>query len=197
MMQDMHVLAAGPLDHLGVATREDDNTRLRDCSHQARVGFRGRHVAWYLQQQGFTLPDRPNQALWQADGSLVARLSQTEYLLLSSSPASQQRIQQLEQTWQMSELACYLLPRQDTHAWLALRGAHLAEIMAKLCAVDLSAAPFAAGAIAQTSVARANALVINASQQQDAQFWLLVDFSMAHYFWDVLQDASAEFATAH
>ena len=196
MMQNMHVLAAGPLDHLDVTVMKNGNSTLRDCSHLARVGFRGRHVAGYLQQRGFTLPEQPNQALWQADGTLVARLSQNEYLLMSSSAASRQRIQQLEQSWQLSELACYLLPRQDTHAWLSLHGTHLAEIMAKLCAVDLSAEPFAAGAIAQTSVARANALVINASQEEEAQFWLLVDFSMANYFWDVLLDASAEFAAA-
>ncbi|MBK5016697.1 sarcosine oxidase subunit gamma [Pantoea sp. S62] len=193
MMQNMHALAAGPLDHHDNIF-ENGNVALQDASHHARVGFRGRHAAWYLQQRGFELPDQPNQARWQSDGSLVARLSQTEYLLLAASDESQSRIQQEESDWQMSELSCYALPRQDTYAWLMLSGTILPKMMAKLCAVDLSARNFAAGAIAQTSVARANAIVINASRGETVQFWLLVDYSMAVYFWDVLLDATTEFS---
>lgn len=195
MVKNMHFLAAGPLDHRDT-TFDNGKVALHDASHLARVGFRGRHAAWYLLQRGFTLPDEPNQACWQSDGSLVARLSQTEYLLLAASPESQARIQQEEQRWQISELSCFALPRQDTHAWLTLQGDMLAEVMAKLCAVDLAAPHFVTGAIAQTSVARANAIVINASQSDNLQFWLLMDYSMADYFWDVLCDACAEFAIA-
>ncbi|WP_414057500.1 sarcosine oxidase subunit gamma [Pantoea dispersa] len=195
MMQNTHVLAAGPLDHQD-STLDNGQVTLQDTSRLSRVGFRGRHAVWYLQQRGFSLPDQPNQACWQSDGSLVARLSQTEYLLLAASPESQLRIQHEEQQWQMSELSCFVLPRQDTHAWLMLNGTVLSEVMAKLCAVDLSPQHFTAGAIAQTSVARANAIVINASQGENAQFWLLMDYSMAPYFWSVLRDASAEFAMA-
>lgn len=195
MMQNMHVLAAGPLDDKNTSF---DNGRvvLSDFSLLPRVGFRGRHAAWYLQDRGYELPDQPNQACWQSDGSLVARLSQTEYLLLAASTQSRPRIQQEELQWQMSELSCFSLPRQDTHAWLRLKGAVLAEMMSKLCAVDFDAPQFAAGAVAQTSVARANAMVINASQNGETEFWLLMDNSLAAYFWDVLCDASTEFAIA-
>ncbi|MGK3115231.1 sarcosine oxidase subunit gamma [Candidatus Pantoea formicae] len=193
MMQNMHVLAAGPLDHLEAASIDNGAIALHDCSHQARVGFRGRHAAWYLQQRGFVLPDQPNQCCWQSDGSLVARLSQTEFLILAADNAPS-RIQHEEQSWQMNELSCFMLPRQDTHAWLVISGDQQAAMMAKLCAVDLSSDKFLPGAVAQTSVARANALIINASLPDNEQFWLLVDYSMAAYFWDVLLDAMAEFA---
>ncbi|WP_380178476.1 sarcosine oxidase subunit gamma family protein [Kalamiella sp. sgz302252] len=190
--------AASPLAHLTSALTAGAANRpaFSDLSNCTRVGFRGRHAAWYLQQQGFVLPDRPNQACWQNDGSLVARLSMTEYLLLAEPPQAQERLRKLERQWQPGELACYLLPRQDTHAWLTLRGEAWAEAMAKLCAVDLSAAAFPAGSIAQTSVARASAIVINAATQDKAQFWLLVDYSMAAYYWTVLQDAIDEFGGA-
>ena len=193
MMQNLHVLAAGPLDHQNTSF-DNGGVVLSDSSHFSRVGFRGRHAAWYLQQRGYELPAQPNQACWQIDGSLVARLSQTEYLLLAASAESQPRIEQEELQWQMNELSCFALPRQDTHAWLRLKGEILPEMMAKLCAVDLAASQFVAGAVAQTSVARANALVINASRDGETEFWLLMDCSLAVYLWGVLCDAGTEFA---
>ena len=193
MMQNLHVLAAGPLDHKNTSF-DNGGVVLSDCSHSPRVGFRGRQADGYLQQRGYELPAQPNQACWQSDGSLVARLSQTEYLLLAASTESQPRIQQEELQWQMTELSSFALPRQDTHAWLCLKGEVLAEMMAKLCAVDLSASQFVAGAVAQTSVARASALVINASRAGKTEFWLLMDYSLAAYFWGVLSDAATEFA---
>ena len=57
---------------------------LLDLSNLPRVGFRGVASAACLQAQGFVLPGAPNQALAQADGSAVLRLSQNEYLLLGS-----------------------------------------------------------------------------------------------------------------
>lgn len=193
MMQTLQALAAGPLDHLpthGLAAAAG----IADLSALARVGFRGRHAADVLQRQGYQLPDRPNQACWQVDGTLVARLSQTEYLLLATGQEAGKRLHEQEQTWRLSERACYLLPRQDTHAWIGLQGGHLPEMMARLCAVDLSPQAFAPGSIAQTSVARATAIVINASRDDDIRFWLLVDYSLAAWYWDVLQDTAAEFA---
>lgn len=65
--------------------------------------------------------------------------------------------------------------------------------MAKLCAVDLSAEAFAAGQIAQTSVARINAVVMNVSDAQARKFNLLCDRASALYLWNVLLDAIAEF----
>ncbi|GAA0479170.1 MULTISPECIES: sarcosine oxidase subunit gamma family protein [Tatumella] len=193
MMQTIQAIAAGPLDHLvqegGYLTAGID-----DFSHYSRAGFRGRHADYYLKQRGFTLPDTANQAVWQDDGCLVARLSPTEYLLLSSDQQSSQRIAHQAQTWVLSELSCYLLPRQDTHACIALSGSFLPEMMAKLCAVDLSRDNFPAGAVVQTSVARASAIVINVTRSELPQFWLLTDTSMAAYFRDVLTDAVSEFS---
>jgi len=196
MMQRVELpQAASPLAHLTttLAASAAEGPNFSDLSCSARVGFRGRHAADYLQQQGFTLPERPNQACWQDDGSLVARLSKAEYLLLATPPQAQARLWKLEKQWRLSEQACYLLPRRDTHAWLALRGEEWIRGMAKLCAVDLSARAFPAGSIAQTIVARASAMVINASTPEKPSFWLMVDASTAACYWPVLQDAIDEF----
>jgi len=65
--------------------------------------------------------------------------------------------------------------------------------MAKLCGVDLQQQAFTVGQVAQTSVARINAIVINVSDAQTQKFNLLCDRAAALYLWDVLIDAIDEF----
>ncbi len=166
---------------------------LADLSPLARAGFRGRDAAQYLVSREFRLPEAPNRAVHQADGSLAVRLSATEYLLLGGLADDGERIAREEASWRMDERACYLLPRQDTHAWLALTGRHAGEVMAKLCAVDLSGKAFPDGRVAQTSVARVNAIVVNAGHGDLPCFHLLVDSALACYFWPALLDAMQEF----
>ncbi|WP_278348712.1 MULTISPECIES: sarcosine oxidase subunit gamma [Stutzerimonas] len=167
---------------------------LVDLTNLARVGFRGTDAADYLQHRNYRLPEAPNRALAQLDGSLVARLSQTEYLLLGSLHDGGSRIQAEENRWALGAKALYLLPRQDSHAWLLLSGEHASQVMAKLCGVDLRAESFAEGAVAQTSAARINVIVINAPIDGLPGYHILCDRSSVSYFWDVLLDAMSEFA---
>lgn len=166
---------------------------IADLTHLPRVGFRGIDSAAYLIQAGYQLPDRTNTLLKQNDGSTVARLSATEYLLLGAWSDFGESITQLERNWSMSEQVNYLLPRQDSHAWIQLTGSSIALVMAKLCAVDLSAEAFNVGHIAQTSVARINVIVMNVSDAQAPKFNILCDRAASLYLWHVLLDAIAEF----
>lgn len=166
---------------------------LIDLTDLPRVGFRGLDAAAWLQQRGYELPQAPNQALFLADGGMVARLSQTEYLLLGSLSDRGERIAAEEAGWQLSAQRNYLLPRQDSHAWLQLSGRHVAEVMAKLCGVDLRSAAFPVGSVAQTSVARLNCIVINAGSADLARFHILCDRASLGYFQSALLDAMGEF----
>jgi sarcosine oxidase subunit gamma len=166
---------------------------LTDLTDLPRVGFRGAQSAAYLQGRDFVLPDAPNRAVPQADGSQVARLSQTEYLLLGSPADLGQRIADEEARWELDHQANYLLPRQDSHACFQLSGEHLANVMAKLCGVDLSPLAFGPGAVAQTSAARINVIVINSSTAQQASFHILCDRASKTYFREAMLDALQEF----
>ncbi|THG83463.1 sarcosine oxidase [Pseudomonas sp. A-1] len=166
---------------------------LLDLTNLARVGFRGAAAAEYLTVRGYALPEAPNRALTQADGSHVARLSQTEYLLLGSLRDAGARIAAEEAAWQFGAAANYLLPRQDSHAWLLLTGEHIAAVMAKLCGVDLRAEAFPVGAVAQTSAARINVIVANLPEGELPCLQILCDRASASYFWDALLDAMDEF----
>jgi len=177
---------------------QDEGAQLQRCAlidltNLARVGFRGAQAAEYLSSKGYRLPEAPNRALTQSDGSHVARLSQTEYLLLGSLRDAGARIQQEEAAWQLGEQANYLLPRQDSHAWLLLTGAHSAAVMAKLCGVDLRPQAFGPGAVAQTSAARINVIVINLGFDDLPCFQILCDRASAGYFWEAVLDAMDEF----
>jgi sarcosine oxidase subunit gamma len=170
---------------------------LTDLTDLPRVGFRGAHSAEYLRSRGFALPDAPNRAVTQADGSLVARLSQSEYLLLGSPEDQGQRLADEEARWELDHQANYLLPRQDSHAWFQLTGDKPSEVMAKLCGVDLSPQAFSPGAVAQTSAARINVIVINAGNARPASLHILCDRASQAYFQEALLDAMEEFKARH
>ncbi|MFP6847454.1 MAG: sarcosine oxidase [Pseudomonas sp.] len=167
---------------------------LLDLSNLARVGFRGAAAAAYLEAHGYELPKAANLAVSQADGGHVLRLSQTEYLLLGSLLDAGARISQDEAAWVPDDSANYLLPRQDSHAWLLLSGQESAAVMAKLCGVDLRPESFPAGSVAQTSAARINVIIANLPQAELPCLHILCDRASAHYLWGALLDAMEEFA---
>ncbi|MCE7763161.1 sarcosine oxidase [Pseudomonas putida] len=166
---------------------------LADLTDVARVGFRGGDSAAYLQQRGYRLPQQPNQAVLQNDGGWVARLSQTEYLLLGSLADEGARVAAAEAEWVQDAQRNYLLPRQDSHAWLQLSGVHGSAVMAKLCGVDLRAEAFAVGAVAQTSAARINVIVVNVGSDERPALQLLFDRASLAYLRDAMLDAMDEF----
>lgn len=170
-----------------------EHCALIDLTHLSRVGFRGQESADYLKAFGFKLPDLPNFSVQQDDGTRVARLSATEYLILGSLDDFGESVAQLEARWTMTDQQNFLLPRQDSHAWLQLTGRHIAQVMAKLCAVDLNAASFLPGHVVQTSIARINAIIVNVSDEDAPKFNLLYDRAAAVYLWEVLVDAMGEF----
>ena len=166
---------------------------LIDLTDTPRVGFRGAQSGEYLTGRGFELPEVPNRAVVQKDGSIVARLSQTEYLVLGSASDDGQRIADEEASWELDDRANYMLPRQDSHGWIQLKGTKIDQVMAKLCGVDLRASTFKVGYVAQTSAARINVIVISSAHEEVPCFDLLFDRASLEYFSDAIVDAMVEF----
>ncbi|WP_434772336.1 sarcosine oxidase subunit gamma [Pseudomonas entomophila] len=170
---------------------------LTDLTSMPRVGFRGTASAAYLTALGYVLPADPNHATKQRSGEWIARLSASEFLILGAFEDQGARVAQHEADWALDERRNYLLPRQDSHAWLQLTGRKNSEVMAKLCGVDLSPEAFPSGAVAQTSAARITVTVINAGSEGDARFFILFDSASYAYFRHALVDAMAEFQNSH
>jgi len=167
---------------------------LVDLSTLPRVGFKGSGAPGWLAEQGAELPGSPNQAVRQRDNSLIARLSDDEFLILSDLNSDSTLPVILQERWSLdSTTKVYSVPRGHSHCWFALTGDHATATLAKICAVDLRSHKFAEREIAQTSLARVNAIILRNDLMTTPCFFILSEVSSAEYLWDALLDAAIEF----
>jgi sarcosine oxidase subunit gamma len=75
---------------------------------------------------------------------------------------------------------------------LLVSGARARDLLAHGCALDLNQRAFGAGRCAQTTLARAQVVLV-ARDEPGAGFWVLVRSSFAGYLTDWLLDAAAEY----
>jgi sarcosine oxidase subunit gamma len=176
--------------------RVDVRLKLIDLSLVPRWGLKGRGVSAWLSRNGASLPSADNRAERQADGSLLARLSPAEVLVLAALDRQASLAEAMERIPPEGEDACYPVPRRDSHCWFVAVGEDAHKMFAKLCAVDLAPDRFADGQIAQTSVARLSAIVVRNDLKDALSFFLLADSASAEYLWDCLLDAMTEFGGA-
>ena len=168
--------------------------KLVDLSVVPRWGLKGRGISSWLDRQGATMPRSDNRAEPQPDGSLIARLSPAEVLILAPVDARSRFADAIESLPAAGEGACYPVPRRDSHCWFVVTGQDSSAMFAKLCGVDLAPDRFPAGQIAQTSVARLSAIVIRHDIGGSLAFFVLAESASAEYLWDCLLDAMREFA---
>lgn len=167
---------------------------LVDLTPLPRIGFKGRGTVEAMRARGVTLEATPNVVFPQTDGTLCLVLAPSEVLLLGALSGDPTRFLNWEDTFRLEdEERTYPLPRRDSHAWFALTGARAPEMLAKLCAIDLRLHKFPNHAIAQTSVARLNAIVARADKGNAAVFHLLADMASSLYLSTCLLDAAREF----
>ena len=193
--------AAAALDYGDPAGEAEAARRcaLADLSPLARCGFKGAGTPEWLSAQGVEVPAESNRAARQQDGALAARLAPGEALLLGDLRGDSGGLPAaLDAAWAAEPLPPesprgFPVPRQDSHAWFLVTGSAAAAMFAKLCGVDLRPSKFPDLAIAQTSVARINAVVTRDDRCGHLAYHLLCDSASAGYLWDCLLDAMAEF----
>ncbi len=164
---------------------------LCDHTHLARIGFKGRRAAAWLQAQGVALPAAPNHWLRDASGATVARLGAEDFLITDEHDTTSGLPQSLAERWHAASApGGYPVPRQHGLAAFALGGEGASELLARLCAVDLRPRVFAIDAIAQTQVALSSAVIMRSTAGAAASYRLFVDTSLALYLWDILNDVA-------
>ncbi|MCY3911670.1 MAG: sarcosine oxidase [Chloroflexi bacterium] len=167
---------------------------LADLSPLPRVGFRGPGAREWLTAWGVDLPDEPNRACIQPDGAIAVTRSWTEVLVLGSTQSADSLCARLEAgTSDAHRARAYSLPRFDGLFWFALTGASAADCLAKICGVDMRETAFSSGSVAQTSLARLNAVIVRVDAGATPLFHLLGDSASAEYAWASLLDAMQEF----
>ena len=171
---------------------------LADLSVLPHTGFKGAGVVEWLRGQGVEVSEEPNWAPAQKGGGLALRQASAEVMILGDLSGAGGWPERLKQAWWAEPVPPpsprgFPMPRDETHAWLAVTGAHAAAMFAKLCGVDLRAPAFPQGRVAQTSIARLNGVIVRDDRGPAPFFHLLADCAAAEYLWDCLLDAMAEF----
>jgi sarcosine oxidase, subunit gamma len=184
------------------ASTESEVTKARrlglaDLSPLPRTGFKGAGTIEWLTAQGLTIGPDSNRAYRQTGGELAARLAPTEVLLLDSLSGGGALIKRLNGAWGWGaetprKPIGYPMPRADSHCWFAVTGEQAPAMFAKICGVDLRPNRFPEGTIAQTSVARINAIAIRQATALPS-YYLLADSASAEYLWHGVMDAMLEF----
>ncbi len=176
----------------------------------------------WLRGQGVEVSEEPNWAPRQTGGGLAVRQAAAEVMILGDLSGDGGWPERLKQAWWAEPVPPqrprgFPMPRDETHAWLAVTGEHAAAMFAKLCGVDLRAPAFPQGRVAQTSIARLNGVIVRDDRgdgrgddpgdgRGDGRgddpgdgrggvpfYHLLADCAAAEYLWDCLLDAMAEF----
>jgi sarcosine oxidase subunit gamma len=167
---------------------------LCDLSPLKRLGFKGWATAEWLAGQGVQLGDAPNRVYPQEGGARLARLSRGEFVVLGDLDLRSDLTDRLDAAWSMAGAnGCYRVPREDSSAWLKVTGEHAAAMFAKVCGVDLRPRKFPDRAVAQTSLARMNAIIARGDVGGTLAYDLVFDIASAVYLWRALLDAMAEF----
>jgi sarcosine oxidase subunit gamma len=167
------------------------NLGIADLSTLPRTGFKGAGALAWVASQGVKLPDQPNNAVLQTDGTMVAKLSHQELLVVSDLMATGSTVDHLNKQPEASQT--YSLPRADSHSWLAITGGAAAEMFSKVCGVDLRTHKFAEGQVAQTSLAKINAVIVRHDLASTPCFYIFSDITSTEFLWDCLLDAMEEY----
>ena len=169
---------------------------LADLSPLPRAGFKGPRMAEWMAERGVPLGPDSNRAYPAGEGALAARLAPGEVLVLGSLDGADETTGRLDRSWSYSAAGVWPVPRRDASFWFLVTGAFTAKMFAKICGVDLRPKAFPNHHIAQTSVARTNAIVVRDDLPDVPAFHLLGDSASASYSWMCLLDAMTEFAGA-
>jgi len=173
------------------------NLGVADLSPLPRTGFKGREAVNWLRAQGLEIGDLNNQVYMENDGVLVARLTDTEVLILNALHIQRNLCISLEKNYSREQpVHCYSVPRFDSSAWLLITGQCASSMFAKLCGVDLRQRKFSNDSIAQTSIARINGIIIRNDLGGTPAFHLIFDSASTDYVWSCLKDAFSEFEGA-
>ena len=167
---------------------------LADLTTLPRTGFKGIDAINWVRSQNFSIKEENNKAYMQENGLLIARLADTEVLVLNNLWEANDQCALLESKFnQEHPTRCYSVPRKDASAWLLITGEHVSEMFAKICGVDLRLEKFSNCSIAQTSIARINGIIIRNDINSTPAFHLIFDSASTDYMWTCLKDSFTEF----
>lgn len=157
---------------------------IADLSHLPRCGAKGPGTAAWLGNLGLPLPARPNSWLSLADGTLIARLGNTEYLI-EGNAALIDTIRQAPRSH-----GVYPVLRQD--AAFALSGRRVNELLLQVCNVDFRTLSANPGQVVLTSMAGVGVTVLRTGNAAEPVFRVWCDGTYGRYLLETLVGIAEE-----
>lgn len=182
------------VDQGGVEVSNEASGRegLADLSTCDRMGLKGLGAAAWLAAAGVALPPQPNQLLQRNDGVIVARLSQTEFVLADFTGPSAPAFQLLRAALEAGRpQGCFEVPRQDSQAVFGLVGEWVQRALSSVCPADLRAVAFPPGGVLQSQCAGVGAQLWNLSTTGLDRVVLSCDSTLAVHVWSALRASVA------
>ncbi len=176
------------------ATIEAEQARhlgLSDLTLCPRAGYKGWAAIDWARELGIIIGEQNNRTYSQSDSTRVVRLSDNEFLIPGELSGSSPAIDMLSSARRLEGV--YSVPRADNNCRFVICGNQTPAMVAKLCGVDLRVHRFHEGNVAQTSVARLNAIIIRSDFRDVPAYELIADIASAGYMWNCLMDAMSEF----
>jgi sarcosine oxidase subunit gamma len=178
----------------GVEVWDDGSGRegLTDLSTCDRIGLKGRGAAAWLAEAGVDLPTQPNRLLERADGVIVARLSDTEFVLADFTDPTAAGFQALRAALEAGRPdGCYEVPRAESQAVFGLVGDWVHTALSAVCPADLRPTAFPPGGVLQSQCAGVGAQLWNLSKTGLDRVVLSCDASLAVHVWNALRTCVA------
>ncbi len=196
--QFIELNGAALVDNYGQSTEQEIAQAkllgIADLCMLPRTGFKGQEAIQWTHLQGAEIGAQNNCCYIQNNGSIIARLADTEVLVLNAMNDKQNQCILFDNAYQQEKpIKCYSVPRFNSSAWFLITGQYSSDMFAKMCGVDLRTHKFSNYAIAQTSVARLNAIIIRNDIHDIPAFHFLFDNASADYMWSCFKDAFREF----
>lgn len=170
---------------------QDDAAKLAvvgigDLTFRRRAGVKGRGAHTALNDLGIATPDRPNTFLHLDDGTLVARLGMTEYLIEDAAGG----LRTAGLMAQVPAAGVYPVPRFD--AALLIAGSRAPELLRQTCAFDFSALTLPGNPLAMTSMVGVGVTAIALEGRAGRYYRLWCDGTYGGYLWATLVEVAME-----
>jgi sarcosine oxidase subunit gamma len=161
---------------------------LEQAVSQRRFGLKGPRAAELLQQQGLTVPGKPNtwaplRAQDRDDSpNVIARLGNTEFLLCEQVDAT--GIAALEAALAAGLDGAYPVLREDFA--VVLGGKRATHALAEVCNVDFAAQNAALKPVVMTLMAGVAVVVLSQATDTGTEYRIWCDPSFGSYLWETL-----------
>lgn len=163
------------------------NLGIADASFLRKFGVKGAHAAQWLSGQGITIPLRANSWVYGADGSLVLRLGNSEFLIEDAPGGA---------SCAKLEAACAapagVYPVPHVEAAFVMSGHAVQELFHEVCSIDLTRAALGPQDVVMTQMAGISVVLIRQDLEGESHYRLWCDSSYGPYLWEVFAEIAHE-----